>query len=425
MLTALLFWGCSNFTIDTEDTSVEATPSVNEASNSDWEAQNALYGDFPAEKDLAILFELFDDPMISAGDVTPVGRTYLPYRWLYTVSSAFQQTDVGDALDTENVYEEWRVVSMRVVPCQPLGIMPAQTSDVLCWPTLRLVWQPVVEDAIVSWGRADYYADDRAIHAIYPLQPRTLYGEVIDSDIRKRIAGRLKEGALEDDLSDLLLNEFKTLRDSTSAYFLARTESLRSRSLSAGSWDGYGVRPEVYLGETERNAFQSRIREFMGEFALPDDLAELTAFSLPEGRSPAHSDIWVFLQFEGRNGEIHQQEITVLSPEDGRQLANMGLDQTVSMAVEDEEVLDALDEVGEELERLLIIDPEDVEQIGADMADPDAFFVPNTSCASCHRLNDIRFDFHSLSHLEDGNMTISPRVVGDVERELQWVRTRN
>ena len=101
----------------------------------------------------------------------------------------------------------------------------------------------------------------------------------------------------------------------------------------------------------------------------------------------------MFLQFEGRDGEIHQREITVLSPEDGRELVNIGLDQTVSMAVEDDEVLDALDEVGAELERLLIIDPEDVDQLGEDMADPDAFFVPNTSCASCHRLNDIRFDF--------------------------------
>lgn len=217
------------------------------------------------------------------------------------------------------------------------------------------------------------------------------------------------------------MNEFALLRDSTADYFLQRTHDLRGASLSEGSWDGYGVRPEVY---TERSAFQSRIRDFMGAFALPNDLVELTAFSLPEGRSPAHSDIWVFLQFEGINGEIHQREITVLSPEDGRELANIGLDQTVSMAVEDDEVMDALDEVGAELERLLIIDPEDAEELGEDMADPDTFFVPNTSCASCHRLNDLRFDFHSLSHLEDGNVTISPRVVGDVERELKWVRTR-
>ena len=162
----------------------------------------------------------------------------------------------------------------------------------------------------------------------------------------------------------------------------------------------------------------------MGLFALPDDLVELTAFSLPEGRSPAHSDIWVFLQFEGKEGELYQKDLTVLSPNDGRELINMGLDQTVSMAVEDDAVQQAINAGNTELEELVIIDPEDVDTLGDAMADPDQFFVPNTSCASCHRLNDIRFDFHSLSHLEDGNVTISPRVVGDVERELWWVRSQ-
>lgn len=423
MLTTLWLLGCSlSNTTEYTNSTVEDTREV--VTNYGENTPGELFGDFPAEKDLAVLFELFDDPMISAGDVTPVGRTFLPYRWLNTVSQAFEQTDVGDALTTENVYDEWRVVSMRVVPCQPLGIMPVQTSDVLCWPTVRLVWQPVVEDAEVSWGRVDYYADDRAIHAIYPVQPRDANGQIVTSDVRSRMATRLAEGALEDEISDLLMNEFSLLRDSTADYLLNRTHDLREPSLSEGNWSGYGVRPEVYLESSKRDAFQGRVRDFMGEFTLPNDLVELTAFSLPEGRSPAHSDIWVFLQFEGRDGEIHQREITVLSPEDGRELVNIGLDQTVSMAVEDDEVLDALDEVGAELERLLIIDPEDVDQLGDDMADPDAFFVPNTSCASCHRLNDIRFDFHSLSHLEDGNMTISPRVVGDVERELKWVRTR-
>ena len=102
--------------------------SVSLERNEDREGANGVGGfetglwanDFPAQKDLAILFELFDDPMISAGDLTPVGRTFLPPRWLYNVSQAFKRTDVGDALDQENRYDEWRVVSMRVVPCQPL-----------------------------------------------------------------------------------------------------------------------------------------------------------------------------------------------------------------------------------------------------------------------------------------------------------------
>lgn len=202
MLTALWLWGCSLTPTSSNTTATSESIHAPAAANYGDGSPGALYGDFPAEKDLAILFELFDDPMISAGDVTPIGRTFLPYRWLNTVSQAFQQTDVGDALDSENVYSDWRVVSMRVVPCQPLGIMPAQTSDVLCWPTLRLVWQPVVEDAQASWGRVDYYADDRAIHAIYPLQPRSSNGEIIQSNVRQRMASVLAEGALEDEIQN-------------------------------------------------------------------------------------------------------------------------------------------------------------------------------------------------------------------------------
>ena len=424
MLSLLFLLGCSEFSFMQDIELAEPVEERSELNGQGGFDVGSWASDFPAQKDLAILFELFDDPVISAGDLTPVGRTYLPARWLYNVSQAFQNTDVGNAIDSENLYEDWRLVSMRVVPCQPLGIMPAQSSDVLCWPTLRLVWQPVVEDVEVTWGRAEYYADDRAIHAIYPLKPRNAEGLLIQSEARTQVALRLQDGLLEEELPLALMDEFEAVRDSTAQYFLNRTADLRSRSLPEGSWAGYGVRPEIYLDSAEESAFRGRIRDFMGEFALPDDLVELTAFSLPEGRSPAHSDIWVFLQFEGREGEIFQKEMTVLSREDGRELVNVGLDQTVSMAVEDDDVLDALEAGNAELASALIIDPEDVEALGGSMSDPDQFFVPNTSCASCHRLNNIRFDFHSLSHLEDNNMTISPRVVGDVERELMWVRTR-
>ena len=69
----------------------------------------------------------------------------LPEHWLNLVSSKFYNTDVQDALDLENRYEDWRLVSMRVTPCGPLGIRLDQDIDDLCWPAVRLVWQPVLE----------------------------------------------------------------------------------------------------------------------------------------------------------------------------------------------------------------------------------------------------------------------------------------
>ena len=62
-----------------------------------------------------------------------------------------------------------------------------------------------------------------------------------------------------------------------------------------------------------------------------------------------------------------------------------------------------------ELSLSVIISASDIEDMGPEMADPYAFLVPNTSCASCHRLNGLRFDFHSLSGFEDRGITVSPR----------------
>ena len=54
----------------------------------------------------------------------------------------------------ENLYEEWRVVSMRVVPCQPMGIMPSQDPDVCVGCPASIEWQPVVRTQ-ASWGTVD------------------------------------------------------------------------------------------------------------------------------------------------------------------------------------------------------------------------------------------------------------------------------
>ncbi|MGC6506917.1 MAG: hypothetical protein ACON4U_00800, partial [Myxococcota bacterium] len=110
MFSLLFLAACSEFSHTNAQSSV--------IENEDRESSNGFGGfesglwanDFPSHKDLAILFELFDDPMISAGDLTPVGRTFLPPRWLYNVSQAFKRTDVGAALDEENHFEDWRVV---------------------------------------------------------------------------------------------------------------------------------------------------------------------------------------------------------------------------------------------------------------------------------------------------------------------------
>ncbi|MEC7242608.1 MAG: hypothetical protein VXW32_15345, partial [Myxococcota bacterium] len=159
------------------------------------EVETLLSLGFPAEADLAILLDTQDAPVVQASDRMGDGQTVLPESWLETVSKAFSTTDVEDALDLENRFEEWRLVSARISPCSPLGIMPTQDIDSLCWPAVRLVWQPVLQNFQTLWGTwVDFYADDRAIHAIYPVHPRTQTGVRLERDLLDHTTATLQAG---------------------------------------------------------------------------------------------------------------------------------------------------------------------------------------------------------------------------------------
>ena len=377
---------------------------------------------FPAPSDLAVLLDTQMDPVIKAGDRIGYGGTLLSRNWLERVSTAFQRTDIEDALEAENHYEEWRLVSARFTPCSPLGIRPDQYIDDYCWPAVRLVWQPVVEDYRLAWGPiVDFFADDRAIHAIYPVHPRDPSGGRVDRSLLDVVTEILQAGEFPNESTSQVFFE---QRDITSTWLLNKVYSLRDPSLSDDSWNTLGLRPETQMDDETLYAFQARLKLFLEDFAQPQDLREMTAFSLPEGRNPSGSDLWVFLQFLAENGQIYQNELNVIGRESGEVLATIGMDQSVGVGLEDPAVERALEFGNQELEDSLIVSGDDIASKGSAMADPYQFLVPNTSCASCHRLNDLRFDFHSLSGFEDRGITVSPRVDKDVARDIYWTRSR-
>lgn len=372
---------------------------------------------FPAVQDLALMFQ-GQDPIISAGDMTSKGDVFLPYRWVKAVSDSYYNTEVGDALEWENIYEDWRLVSMRIVPCAPLGVAVTQDPQELCWPMVRLVWQPVLLDHHVGWTTFSEYADDRAIHALYPLDARDEAGDIVGVPVKEAIVNHLREGGLADSIPDEVMKEFAIQRDQTASWLLSNTLSLRG-NLSAGEWDDYGIRSEWIYDDTD-SVFQNRLRSFLSEVAHPDQLRELTSFSLPSGREPAHLDIWVFLAFAGQGGNITPVDLEVFDRETGRLLINMGKTQTVGMASEDEIILESIAQGNEVLAEQVVLDTDD--PTISKLANPNEFLVPNTSCASCHKLNDLRFDMHNLSSLEDRAMTVSPRVKQDVLFDQLWAK---
>jgi len=379
---------------------------------------------FPAQADLAILLDVLDSPVIDSRSRDARGDRLFPESWLRKVQEAYEPTDVGDALDRENAYEDWRLVSVRVSPCAPIGISPAEDIDEWCWPAVRLVWQPVIENLRSAWGtHMKFYADDRAVHAIYPVKPRNLDGQIIEGAWREEVAAHLAAGLSPASIDSRLVAGFRAVRNASALALLNATSSLRDPTVAARDYENIEERPELMRDRGTQQRFTHSLQSFLSEFAAWQDLDELTSFSLPEGRNPSASDIWVFVGFDGNAGFPTLKDLTVIGRESGDQLVNIGPDQTVALGVEDEAVEAEIATGNNELSLSVIISSEDIDEMGPEMADPYSFLVPNTSCASCHRLNGLRFDFHSLSGFEDRGITVSPRVTKDVARDMFWART--
>jgi hypothetical protein len=170
--------------------------------------------------------------------------------------------------------------------------------------------------------------------------------------------------------------------------------------------------------------FTDALRRVLAQTAIPEYLFDLTAFSLPEGRDAPQIDLWAFIAFDSEHGELEQRSLLVQSPSDGSVVGDAGLDETVTMNGADQELSSWRQEsaLAEELTSLVVFSDDDKPFLGEIINDPRQTLVTNTSCSSCHRFNEQKFDFHALSHLEDNEATIAPRVLNDVAHEIAWVR---
>ena len=133
----------------------------------------------------------------------------------------------------------------------------------------------------------------------------------MDTTARDRVTGALERGASIDDVSPAELAAFEDSRDRTTEWLLTSLAALRDPALPAGSWSGIDDRPELFGSANRRATFQGRLLSLLGKTATPQDLRELTAFSLPEGRLPFTLDRWIFIAFEGAEGALTQKEITL------------------------------------------------------------------------------------------------------------------
>ena len=120
-----------------------------------------------------------------------------------------------------------------------------------------------------------------------------------------------------------------------------------------------------------------------------------------------------------------QVDITVNSALDGRELINLGLSPKASQMRDEPDLHTALDDlpddVASELKTRVLLSPREISTKSKMINDRALTLVPNTTCGSCHKFNQLRFDFHNFSFLEDRQITVSPRVKTDVLRDLEWL----
>lgn len=341
-----------------------------------------------------------------------------PRTWYQSLTQGFSQTSVGTAVDYESPYPDWQLVSLRIAPCAPLGQTP-RGAEQNCWPEIRLVWQPVQRKIRLHERYMENAGDDRAVHALYPVEP----ARFMNTEEAARVQGSIRRLSNGQTLNTAELKEFRSARERVLKALLPDVRSLRDPSLPAQAFSGFGIRPEAEES-TLQKAFGQRLTAFLNRWTPPADLRFLTAFSLPEGREPAHLDEWVFLSFRADKSRLIPDPILIRSALDGRILANLGASMRGSQSRDDDSLYDLLNgsNDAEELAASVMLRINDIDRLTPMVRDREKLLVPNTSCVSCHKMNDLRFDFHNFSYLEDREITISPRVVRDVELDLNWLQ---
>lgn len=384
----------------------------------------------PERSDLALVFSPEGRNRILAAEVrAPLRQPLLSETLIRQVENSYLNTSVGDAMSRENKISDWMLVSTRIVPCSPLGLIPGPQNEVLCWPEVRLVWQPVLRDfrrytAILSW-----FADDRAIHSLYDV-PASLALAPQESARAEALLKKIKSAletqptSITGGVSESELGEFVGLRNRVTQALMQRAVLLRSGDYRNTDYTTISERPE-FRDPKSAERLISNVRNLLGETTSFASLKEMTSFSLPEGREPPQADEWIFLKYLKKSGKMVQVDITVNSAQDGRELINLGLSPKASQMRDEPDLHTALDEMSAsdatEIKTRVLLSPREISLKSHIINDRNLTLVPNTTCGSCHKFNPLRFDFHNLSYLEDRQITVSPRVKTDVTRDLEWL----
>jgi len=448
---------------------------------------SGLSKDGPRAKDFAIVFRKQDSDLVRADSVSAAGTEFFNVNWYRAMFEAYKANDFqpvgfqprGSTVDIEkeNQRGEWSNVSARVEPCSPLGIAPFQSEDELCWPELRLVWQPIKRDfQLTRRLKLSSYADDRGAHTLFDVEPAAVLradDAALASAIMKKVRAAATSGtwttAAGYPLTPAERATFIRLRNLAAERLLRDAQALRSSSadIPADAFDVVGPRPEL-TDATERAAFMVRYTKFLGIYARPSALKQLTSFSLRAGRTPGFGWLGLFVSLRpGPTGLVQVAE-PLYSAADGTPLFNVPITDTVNAEISAFDVT-----LGGLTVALAKTNPSGLAELVRDapVYDParnvtnypsSTGFVAiqerardrrrvgtsNTPCITCHQLDvqvgdsgrqsdkpsGIRaFNFHNLSSLTvpsvalptrivEDEFHVSSRVTAEVDYDLQWTK---
>ena len=423
---------CLSLACNPQGERIDQASSVDTANRQDSQDLQEQFGakadqeqSFPVFQDLAIIVPKESD-QIKALDV-------LPESWLDAVDEALFKSEIGEFISDESWPEEWQLVAMRVSPCSPLGkIADAEEIDRLCWPEVRLVFQPIAKKVRHLSIIQDHYADDRAIHALYRLSP--------DTEVLRKIQTELAEDQRLSNIEPSVLAEFENLRDQNAQFLLEQVYSLRQNQTLGNSdskpsdadYPNYSLpdeRLEYFDDESALEFSQKLFERVLTPFCQTQALHELTAFSLPLGRNPASAELWSFVGFHQVDGRLEQSNLKILSAHSASLLYEFkgeGDLKSEDVTTTDGDIQFMKDfenlehEVQNQLLEQVVMDPRTETKVKARVADPYQTLVSHTSCASCHRDNNLLFNFHNLSYFEAQDISIAPRTLNDVKRDIAW-----
>jgi hypothetical protein len=350
--------------------------------------------------------------------------------------------------------ETWQLMALRFEPCAPLGLAPFQLADTVCEPELRLVFQPILKNAVdpvpngsapTNWPVVPYFAMDKGIHMLFDSEETgylTLEEKELYSQIKSKFQKFVQSGSFntlsDNPLSDAELAQFKSLRNKLIMGFKQDLQLLLEEIPLEITTE---IKPQALL---YTSLYKGRMHTFLGKVGGFRKIKQLTLFTVNEaggGERPASSWGGAFVSLIGKKGQLEIENQAIINSQNGKPILNPSNTKDLTLLISDVKLdntengkfagdpfklkpcvigLDSgkilasqtLVDCGFQFSAIRFDTPE-YERFAKKISHRSETLIPNTSCLSCHSVDvayaegevkkrtgpNALFNFHNMSEL--------------------------